>query len=158
MPRGGSDPGLATLRHWGGKREEVLSQAQAGIAQAHGGNQAFLDLVAGDRADQPFRLVFQLNEQTPLAFANFMALCTHSVSGLGEAGHALTYRRCRVTKLVKGCYLEAGDITLGDGRGGDSIYGAAGFERETFGLQLRHDASGLLTMVPRHGNAQSRFR
>ena len=28
MPRGGADPGLATLRHWGGKREEVLSQAE----------------------------------------------------------------------------------------------------------------------------------
>lgn len=50
------------------------------------------------------------------------------------------------------------DITLGDGRGGDSIYGADGFEDEAFGLQLRHDAPGLLTMAPSSSSYQSRFR
>ena len=99
-----------------------------------------------------------LFEQTPLAFANFHALCTQSVGGLGEGGQALTYRRSPVHKLIKGCYLEGGDITLGDGRGGDSIYGAAGFDHEDFGLRLRHDAAGLLSMVARGGASQSRFR
>jgi len=156
----GSDPGLATLQDWSGKREQVLEQAQSGIANAvgGGGNQVFIDLVVGDRSDQPMRLVFMLFEQTPLAFANFHALCAHSISGLGESGHPLVYRRCRVTRLVRGCFFEAGDITLNDGRGGDSIYGAAGFEREPFGLRLRHDAAGLLTMAPRYGKLQSRFR
>lgn len=71
------------------------------------------------------------------------------MSGLGEAGHALTYRRSVVHRIVRGNFFEAGDITLGDGRGGDSIFGASGFERESFGLRLSHDAAGLLTMVPR---------
>ena len=150
--------GLATLQDWSGKREEVLLQAQSGIASAHEGNQCFLDLVVGERGDQPMRLVFMLFEQTPLAFANFMALCTHSVGGLGEAKHLLTYQRSRITRIAKGSFLEGGDITLNDGRGGDSIFGAGGFECESFGLRLRHDAAGLLTMVPRHDHLQSRFR
>ena len=105
----GADPGLATLQDWSGKHNEVLQQAQTGIANGvgGGGNQVFIDLVVGDRTDQPMRLVFMLFEQTPLAFANFHALCTHSVHGLGEGGHPLTYRRCRVTRLVRGCFFEA---------------------------------------------------
>ena len=34
---------------------------------------------------------------------------------------------------------------------------ADGFERESFGLRLRHDAAGLLSMVTKHGTNQSRF-
>ena len=36
--------------------------------------------------------VFMLFEPLPLAFANFHALATHTVGGLGEAKHALTYK------------------------------------------------------------------
>ena len=151
--------GLATWKDWSGKRDEVLLQAQSGIGKAHdNSNQCFLDLVVGDRGDQPMRLVFMLFEQTPLAFANFTALCTHSVGGLGEGGHVLHYRRSRITSIAKGSFFEGGDITLNDGRGGDSIFGAGGFECESFGLRLRHDTAGLLTMVPRHDHVQSRFR
>lgn len=105
------------------------------------------------------RLVFCLFEQTPLAFANFHALCTHSISGLGQAGQMLTYRRSKIHKVIKGGFLVGGDITLGDGRGGDSIYGAAGFEDEPFGLKLRHDSAGLLSMASRTPDCnQSQFR
>ena len=156
----GRDTGLAPLLDWSGERAKVLARVPAGLAQQEDGDQVFLDLVVGDRSDQTMRFTFQLFEQTPLAFANFMALCKHSVHGLGEAGHPLTLKRSRVTKIVKGSFAEAGDFTLGDGRGGDSIYGAEGFEPEAFGLRLKHDAAGLLTMVPRQGKdfCQSKFR
>jgi cyclophilin family peptidyl-prolyl cis-trans isomerase len=94
--------------------------------------------------------------QVPLAFANFHALCTHSVNGVGEGGKPLTFRRSCIHRVSKGRFFEGGDITLGNGSGGDSIYGSRGFEDEPFGLKLCHDAPGLLTMA---GDInQSRFR
>ena len=81
MP-GGNDPGLATYRDWSARREEVLADAQGGLAQKLNGNQVFLDLVIGDRSDQTMRLTFMLFEQCPLACANFHALCTHSILSL----------------------------------------------------------------------------
>ena len=151
------DKGLAPLQDWSGTRAEVLSRVPAGIAAHYGGNQIFIDVV-GDRPDQPMRFTFTLFEHAPLAFANFMSLCTHRVTGLGEAGHSLTFKRSTITKIVKGSYAEGGDITLGTGHGGDSIFGVNGFEPETFGLRLKHDTAGLLTMVPRQGSCLSKFR
>ena len=149
--------GLANLTDRTARRAEVLQKAVSGLGESLGGNQVFLDVVHGDRTEQPMRLVFQLFEQTPLAFANFHALCTHSDTGLGESGKQLTYRRSTVHRVVRGRYFEGGDITLGTGTGGDSIYGTLGFEDEAFGLSLRHDAAGWLTMAPDAPNL-SRFR
>lgn len=107
MARG--EQGLAQKPNWNSNKARVYEQAQGGLATALGGDQVFLDFVAGDRTEQPMRLVFQLFEQLPLAFANFHAMCTHSHTGLGEAGKApLTYRKSSVHRVVKGCYLEAG--------------------------------------------------
>jgi cyclophilin family peptidyl-prolyl cis-trans isomerase len=154
----GGHQGLATLQDWGRRRAETLTQAQSGFS-ALGGNQVYMDLVVGDRSEAPMRLCFMLFDQNPLAFGNFHALCTHSVPGLGEAGRQLSYRRSKVHRISKGAFFEAGDITIGDGRGGDSIFGAAGFEQERFGLNLSHDGAGLLCMAPSAaGRSQSRFR
>eukprot|EP00966_Prymnesium_polylepis_P054008 1248421-Prymnesium_polylepis.1 len=91
------------------------------------GNQVYLDLTVDGRTEQTMRLVFGLFlEQVPLAAANFYHLCTHTYDGLGEAGHPLWYRRSRIHRVVRGQFLQGGDITLQDGTGGDSIYGAAG--------------------------------
>ena len=156
---GRGDNGLATPTNWAGRRSEVLEQAQNGICNTLGGNQVYIDLVVGDRSEQPMRLVFMLFEQTPLALANFHALCTSSHTGLGEGGHPLRLRTSKLYSIAKGRSFEGGDITLGDGRGGDSIYGSGGFEDEAFGLNLRHDAAGLLSMVSEgNGANQSRFR
>ena len=146
---------------WAAKKEGVMAQAQAGFANSpgYGVNQVYMDLVVGTATDKPMRLVFQLFEQTPLAFANFFALCAHSITGCGEAGYLLTYKKSKVYRIVKGVCFEGGDITLGDGGGGDSLYGAAGFDSESFGLALKHDTAGLLSMVAsRSGACQSRFR
>ena len=141
MPR---EQGLAQLPNWESRKNEALSEAQAGFG---GNNQVYLDYVCGGRTEQTMRLVFMLFEQTPLAFANFRALCVQHYPGPGQSGRLLTYRRSPIHRVEKGRFFEAGDITLHDGTGGDSIYGTAGFEDESFGLRLRHDAPGLLSMV-----------
>lgn len=147
---GRNDPGLAVYVDWAARKREVLEQAQAGWP-ALAGNQVYLDLTIDGRTEQTMRLVFGLfleqagrarpvvhrsavsfewrvlrAPQVPLASANFYHLCKHTYDGLGEAGHPLTYRRSRFHRLVRGKFMQGGDITLRDGTGGDSIYGAAG--------------------------------
>ncbi len=155
---GRSNPGMATIHDWSLRRQEVLAQSQAGWPE-HAGNQVYMDLVSGGRTEQTMRLVFLLFDQSPLAFANFYALCTQSVDDVGESGHMLTYRRSRVHRIIKGRCLEAGDIVRGDGQGGDCLYGKSGFEDESFGLRLAHDQPGLLSMCSPPGvGKRSAFR
>ena len=151
---------MAAWVDWSAAREKVLQQAQAGFEQSHKTNQVYLDLVVSGQTEQPMRLAFQLFEQNPLSFANFHAMCANSHVGLGEAGKLLRYKGSEVYRISKGVCFEGGDITLGDGAGGDSIFGAQGFEPEAFGLSLRHDTAGLLSYVPKDGTgfSQSRFR
>ena len=141
------DPGLAVFVDWAARKKEMFEQQLAGWPNLPG-NQVYMDLVIDGRTEQTMRLVFALFiEEVPLAAANFFHLCAQTFDGLGEAGHPLTYRRSQVHRIVKGQFLHGGDVTLQEGRGGDSIYGAAGFEDEKFGLGLRHTAAGLLTMA-----------
>ena len=151
---------MAVWKDWSAEQERVLQQAQAGFESSHKTNIVYIDLAIAGQTEQPMRLAFQLFEQNPLSFANFHALISQSHPGLGEAGHLLRYKGSAIYRISRGQCIEGGDITLDDGRGGDSIYGAQGFEPEAFGLSLRHDCAGLLSMVPHAGSAkcQSRFR
>ena len=92
---------MAQLVDWDALRADALEQGQAGWPKLSG-NQVFMDIVIGTRTEQSMRLVFCLFEQTPLAFANFHALCTHSQPGLGQAGQMLTYKRTKIHKIIKG--------------------------------------------------------
>mmetsp|Transcript_32640 Transcript_32640/g.97416 ORF Transcript_32640/g.97416 Transcript_32640/m.97416 type:complete len:299 (+) Transcript_32640:68-964(+) len=150
----GRDSGLALGRNWALNRGEVLAAKQAGWPDWQG-NQVFFDVVVGGRREQTMRLVFALFlDEVPLAAANFHALCTQRYEGLGDGGAPLTYRRSPISRVSRGGYLEGGSIA-GNGAGGDSIFGASGFEDEPFGLRLRHNAPGLLSMV-NHGPGTNR--
>ena len=121
------DPGLAVFVDWAARKKEMLEQRVAGWPNLPG-NQVYLDLVIDNRTEQTMRLVFALFiEHVPLAAANFFHLAAHTFDGLGEAGQPLTFKRSRIHRIVRGQFLQGGDITLHDGRGGDSIYGAGGF-------------------------------
>ena len=151
---------MAAWVDWSAAKQKVLAQAQAGFESSHKTNQVYLDIVVAGQTSAPMRLAFQLFEQTPLAFANFHAMCANTHVGLGESAKLLRYKSSGIYRISKGECFEGGDITIGDGTGGDSIFGAHGFEPEAFGLSLRHDAPGLLSMVPKDGTgfSQSRFR
>lgn len=87
------------------------------------------------------RVVFELfAHAVPKTAANFQALCT------GANRARLTYKGTKFHRVIKGFMCQAGDITKGDGTGGESIYGVT-FKDEAAGLALKHDRAGLLSMA-----------
>ncbi|KAH7912623.1 cyclophilin-like domain-containing protein [Hygrophoropsis aurantiaca] len=90
------------------------------------------------------QLVFELSSSPGMSktTANFAALCT------GERGMCknaptkkLHYLDCGMHRIVKDFIAQGGDVTRGDGSGGESIYGGK-FNDEKEGLKTQ----------PRHGS------
>ncbi|KAI8055148.1 cyclophilin [Syncephalis plumigaleata] len=105
-------------------------------------SKVFFDInIAGKPAG---RLVFKLfNETVPKTAENFRALCTGE-KGVGQSGRPLHFKGNRFHRIIPDFMAQGGDITLGDGRGGESIYGAR-FADENFKLQ--HTGKGVLSMA-----------
>lgn len=77
------------------------------------------------------RIIIELYyDHVPVTVQNFLEICV---------GKDLTYEKCLVHRIVKGQFLETGDITKGTGRGGFSIYGET-FHEENH--MLKHTRSG----------------
>ena len=102
----------------------------------------FFDVTIGDRAAGRIEMVLR-NDVAPKTVENFRCLCTGE-KGQGKSGKALHYKGSKFHRVIQQFMLQGGDFTTGDGRGGESIYGAK-FPDESF--TLRHDTPGLLSMV-----------
>lgn len=91
------------------------------------------------------RIVFELYDDiTPLTSKNFLALCTGS-HGIGKhSGKPLHYKGSKFHRIIPEFMVQGGDITLGNGRGGESIYGPS-FKDENF--HVKHDKPFLLSMA-----------
>lgn len=61
--------------------------------------------------------------------------------GRGAHGKALHYKGTPFHRIVSGFVIQGGDITFGDGRGNDSIYGGA-FADENFIVKHSHAGFG----------------
>ncbi|KAL0570938.1 hypothetical protein V5O48_011022 [Marasmius crinis-equi] len=81
------------------------------------------------------RITFELDDSCPKSKQNFMALCTGEKGNVKSAPNKkLHYLDCPIHRVVQGFVAQGGDITRGDGSGGESIYGPK-FPSEKPGLQ-----------------------
>ncbi|KZT64470.1 hypothetical protein DAEQUDRAFT_747452 [Daedalea quercina L-15889] len=102
------------------------------------------------------RLVFELDQAPGLAKTrnNFSALCTGERGMCRNAPNKkLHYLGCPIHRIVKGFVAQGGDITRGDGSGGESIYGGK-FNDEKDGLK-RKLTRGSLAMANSGKNTNS---
>jgi len=93
----------------------------------------------------PERLTFELwPDVAPLAVQNFMCLCTGN-KGIGSSGRPMHYKGSKVHRLLKDFILQGGDFVMGNGTGGESVYGKP-FKDDKGGLKVKVDRRGLLCM------------
>lgn len=102
----------------------------------------FFDLLADSK---PFgKLKFELfADKVPKTAENFRALCTGE-KGNGRSGKPLHFKNSPLHRIIPSFMAQGGDITMGNGYGGESIYGNK-FPDENF--LLKHTTPGLLSMA-----------
>mmetsp|Transcript_48742 Transcript_48742/g.145634 ORF Transcript_48742/g.145634 Transcript_48742/m.145634 type:complete len:302 (+) Transcript_48742:54-959(+) len=82
-------------------------------------------------------------DEVPKTAENFRCLCTGE-KGRGESGKRLNFLGSKFHRIIPGFVCQGGDFTLGNGTGGESIYGHM-FEDESF--SLKHTEPGVLSMA-----------
>jgi peptidylprolyl isomerase len=98
---------------------------------------------------------------SPLACENFYRLCMGREAGVGACGKPLAYRGSSVHRVQTGFVIQGGDFVMGNGSGGESVYGTKGgrFKDDRGGLALKHDSAGVLSMgnSGKHSNTSQFF-
>jgi len=118
------------------RRTDVVADAVPGRPQV------FLDIAIG--GSPVGRLVIELYaDAVPRTSENFRSLCT-GIRGIGKRGKALHYKGSTFHRVIPNFMCQGGDITHGNGSGGESIFGTT-FADES--LTLKHTTAGILSMA-----------
>lgn len=102
----------------------------------------FLDVsIGGEKAG---RIVLVLRTDVcPRTCENFRCLCTGE-KGKTKSGKKLWFKGCPFHRIIPKFMIQGGDFVLGNGKGGESIYGPL-FDDENF--ILKHSKPGILSMA-----------
>ncbi|XP_042434109.1 peptidyl-prolyl cis-trans isomerase CYP40-like isoform X2 [Zingiber officinale] len=113
------------------------------VAEAISNPRCYLDISIGGEVEG--RIVVELfADVVPRTANNFRALCTGE-KGVGPAADVpLHFKGSCFHRVIKGFMIQGGDISAGDGTGGESIYGLK-FEDENF--VMKHERKGMLSMA-----------
>eukprot|EP00930_Biecheleria_cincta_P026029 TRINITY_DN18417_c0_g1_i1.p1 TRINITY_DN18417_c0_g1~~TRINITY_DN18417_c0_g1_i1.p1 ORF type:complete len:751 (-),score=175.43 TRINITY_DN18417_c0_g1_i1:389-2605(-) len=119
-----------------------------------GGNPVvYLDIAVGGKKAGRIEITLRA-DIVPETAENFRCLCTGE-KGKGASGKHLWYRKNIIHRVVKGFVIQGGDITAGNGTGGESIYGRK-MNDESFAL--KHRGKGDVAMAGAGPNdASSQF-
>lgn len=120
------------------EKEAAITRVENELPQFDLANpQVYFDIEIGET--EKGRVVFELfKSKVPKTVENFRAICT------GNNDKHLTYVNNNFHRVIAGFMMQGGDITMGNGTGGMSIYGAR-FPDEK--LWLPHTHPGLLSMA-----------
>uniref|UniRef100_A0A1I7XKG8 Peptidyl-prolyl cis-trans isomerase n=1 Tax=Heterorhabditis bacteriophora TaxID=37862 RepID=A0A1I7XKG8_HETBA len=84
-------------------------------------SKVFLDVKIGEKPAGKITIEL-FNDVVPKTAENFRALCTGE-KGKGKSGLPLHFKGSAFHRIIPDFMIQGGDFTLGDGRGGESIYG-----------------------------------
>eukprot|EP00922_Rhytidocystis_sp_ex-Travisia-forbesii_P054859 GHVS01081265.1.p1 GENE.GHVS01081265.1~~GHVS01081265.1.p1 ORF type:complete len:492 (-),score=106.34 GHVS01081265.1:420-1895(-) len=102
----------------------------------------FLEVKIGDGETKRLEIAL-FTDTVPKTAENFRALCTGE-KGDGKQGTPLHFKGNKCHRVIKGFMMQAGDITQGNGMGGESIYGDK-FKDEA--IMEKHTERGILSMA-----------
>jgi len=98
------------------------------------------------------RVVFGLFGKTvPRTAENFRALCTGEKGLSAISNKPLHFKGSTFHRIIPDFMIQGGDFTMGNGMGGESIYGGK-FDDENF--KIKHTKPGLLSMANSGPNSQ----
>ena len=108
------------------------------------GDNVFLEVEVDDNPIGVIKInLFQ--ELVPRTTHNFAELCTGASGAHCPEGNRLYYKGSRIHRVVRGCMIQGGDITRGDGTGGWSTYGKQ-FPDEDLRHRYKHNVAGTVSM------------
>merc|ERR1712129_56364 len=96
-------------------------------------NRVFFDIEIAGKSTGRIEIGL-FGDTVPITAENFRALCTGE-KGIGESGKALWYKGSPFHRVIPGFMVQGGDITKGNGFGGESIYGRS-FDDENFEINM----------------------